>query len=270
MWGATYISYPFQKTLLVPASALSCVSCVHFSWLCTFHAHVYACKYFFNPFFQKWHKGTLTQPHIFSFWWRPGRKSSLTEWWSWTALSSLAGRHSNRPRGWTMPFLRVVGIDIWCNKRYNKNISGVLSAKHGLLFYDNQRFWFKDTNSRNGSWLNNVQIKAEQTVVLKEGDLLQLGRDSPTDKQILGKIKLFYPHEDSSLIPSSCAVLADTEDIQESSLEKTASFESLIEQLRKIEKRTPYEEDRFQRLQHADDHMKLFGSDIKEAHGSTF
>ena len=26
MWGATYISYPFQKTLLVPASALSCVS----------------------------------------------------------------------------------------------------------------------------------------------------------------------------------------------------------------------------------------------------
>jgi len=143
--------------------------------------------------------------------------------------------------------------------------SGVLSAKHGLLFYDNQRFWFKDTNSRNGSWLNNVKIKAEQTVVLKEGDLLQLGRDSPTDKQILGKIKLFYPHEDSSLIPSSCAVLADTEDIQESSLEKTASFESLIEQLRKIEKRTPYEEDRFQRLQHADDHMKLFGSDIKEA-----
>ena len=79
-----------------------------------------------------------------------------------------------------------------------------------------------------------MQIKAEQTVVLKEGDLLQLGRDSPTDKQILGKIKLFYPHEDSSLIPSSCAVLADTEDIQESSLEKTASFESLIEQLRKI------------------------------------
>ena len=55
-----------------------------------------------------------------------------------------------------------------------------------------------------------MQIKAEQTVVLKEGDLLQLGRDSPTDKQILGKIKLFYPHEDSSLIPSSCAVLADT------------------------------------------------------------
>ena len=101
--------------------------------------------------------------------------------------------------------------------------------------------------------------------MLKEGDLLQLGRDSPTDKQILGKIKLFYPHEDSSLIPSSCAVLGDTEDIQESSLEKTASFESLIEQLRKIEKRTPYEEDRFQRLQHADDHMKLFGSDIKEA-----
>ena len=95
--------------------------------------------------------------------------------------------------------------------------------------------------------------------------MLQLGRDSPTDKQILGKIKLFYPHEDSSLIPSSCAVLGDTEDIQESSLEKTASFESLIEQLRKIEKRTPYEEDRFQRLQHADDHMKLFGSDIKEA-----
>ena len=145
-----------SKELLVPASALSCVSCVHFSWLCTFHAHVYACKYFFNPFFQKWHRGALTQPHIFSFWWRPGRKSSLTEWWSWTALSSLAGRHSNRPRGWTMPFLRVVGIDIWCNKRYNKNISGVLSAKHGLLFYDNQRFWFKDTNSRNGSWLNNV------------------------------------------------------------------------------------------------------------------
>ena len=147
-----------SKELLVPASALSCVSCVHFSWLCTFHAHVYACKYFFNPFFQKWHRGALTQPHIFSFWWRPGRKSSLTEWWSWTALSSLAGRHSNRPRGWTMPFLRVVGIDIWCNKKYNKNISGVLSAKHGLLFYDNQRFWFKDTNSRNGSWLNNVQI----------------------------------------------------------------------------------------------------------------
>ena len=28
-----------------------------------------------------------------------------------------------------------------------------------------------------------MQIKAEQTVVLKEGDLLQLGRDSPTDKQ---------------------------------------------------------------------------------------
>ena len=104
-----------SKELLVPASALSCVSCVHFSWLCTFHAHVYACKYFFNPFFQKWHRGALTQPHIFSFWWRPGRKSSLTEWWSWTALSSLAGRHSNRPRGWTMPFLRVVGIDIWCN-----------------------------------------------------------------------------------------------------------------------------------------------------------
>ena len=96
-----------------------------------------------------------------------------------------------------------------------------------------------------------MQIKAEQTVVLKEGDLLQLGRNSPTDKQILGKIKLFYPHEDSSLIPSSCAVQGDTEDIQESSLEKTASFESLIEQLRKIEKRTPYEEDRFQRLQHA-------------------
>ena len=98
--------------------------------------------------------------------------------------------------------------------------------------------------------------------MLKEGDLLQLGRDSPTDKQILGKIKLFYPHEDSSLIPSSCAVLGDTEDIQESSLEKTASFESLIEQLRKIEKRTPYEEDRFQRLQHVDDHMKLFGSEL--------
>ena len=131
-----------SKELLVPASALSCVSCVHFSWLCTFHAHVYACKYFFNPFFQKWHRGALTQPHIFSFWWRPGRKSSLTEWWSWTALSSLAGRHSNRPRGWTMPFLRVVGIDIWWNKKYNKNISGVLSAKHGLLFYDNQKYFF--------------------------------------------------------------------------------------------------------------------------------
>ena len=113
-----------------------------------------------------------------------------------------------------------------------------------------------------------MQIKAEQTVVLKEGDLLQLGRDSPTDKQILGKIKLFYPHEDSSLIPSSCAVLGDTEDIQESSLEKTASFESLIEQLRKIEKRTPYEEDRFQRLQHADDHMKLLGQILKRP--STF
>ena len=29
--------------------------------------------------------------------------------------------------------------DILCNKKYNKNISGVLSAKHGLLFHDNQR-----------------------------------------------------------------------------------------------------------------------------------
>ena len=134
-----------SKELLVPASALSCVSCVHFSWLCTFHAHVYACKYFFNPFFQKWHRGALTQPHIFSFWWRPGRKSSLTEWWSWTALSSLAGRHSNRPRGWTMPFLRVVGIDIWWNKTNKEflNIAQIFEQCPNFFEHRSKDLWFK-------------------------------------------------------------------------------------------------------------------------------
>ena len=55
--------------------------------------------------------------------------------------------------------------------------SCVISSNHGIFHYTAGRFYFKDTNSRNGSWVNGQKVEAGQERVLSNGDIIKLADD---------------------------------------------------------------------------------------------
>ena len=80
--------------------------------------------------------------------------------------------------------------------------SSVVSRKHGMFFYREGRFFYKDSHSLNGTWINEEKIEGGQEKQLQDGDIIQIGVDI---HKILAKIMLTYPNVEDSVIPSSIA-----------------------------------------------------------------
>ena len=91
--------------------------------------------------------------------------------------------------------------------------------------YTAGRFYFKDTHSCNGSWVNGQKVEAGQERVLSNGDIIKLADDMVDcgDMQkIFAKILLTYPHVEDSVIPSSLEPV-------EFGLDKTGSWDDLLQ-----------------------------------------
>ena len=69
--------------------------------------------------------------------------------------------------------------------------------------YTAGRFYFKDTNSRNGSWVNGQKVEAGQERVLSNGDIIKLADDMVDCggmQKIFAKILLTFPQVEDSVI----------------------------------------------------------------------
>ena len=138
--------------------------------------------------------------------------------------------------------------------------SKVVSHAHGMFFYRDGRFYYKDNNSLNGSYINNVKLEQNKEKMLVDGDIIQLGSDIGEDDQtkVLAKILLSYPHVDESLIPDSYG-------LPEPDLDHTADLEELIEMLEKNRQKTPYEETSIKKMRLAIEKSRELGITEKEA-----
>ena len=97
-------------------------------------------------------------------------------------------------------------------------------------------FYYKDTNSRNGRWVNGEKVDAGQERVLSKGDQIKLADDMVDcgDMQkIFAKISLTYPHIEDSVIPSSLEPV-------EFGLDKTGSWDDLLQLLESKKTKTDY------------------------------
>ena len=83
--------------------------------------------------------------------------------------------------------------------------------------YQAGRFFYQDTGSRNGSYLNSAKLTAGVNKQLSDGDLLCLADPRDKDK-IFAKVHLCYPHVHDSLVPDSL------EGPLEKSLDRTAPY----------------------------------------------
>lgn len=50
-----------------------------------------------------------------------------------------------------------------------------VSRQHGRIVREASGVFYEDTDSRNGSWVNEIQVQAWQRVALPQGTLLRLG-----------------------------------------------------------------------------------------------
>ena len=66
--------------------------------------------------------------------------------------------------------------------------TGVVSRKHGVLYYQDGRFYYKDTNSLNGSWINGVKMEATKEQMLANNDSIQCRGSRLNKREIHRKI----------------------------------------------------------------------------------
>ena len=79
----------------------------------------------------------------------------------------------------------------------------VLSRAHALIMYEDGKFFFMDTGSSNGSFVNNIRLSKtgdqSKPTQIYNGDLLRFGSDvvdkakNVTQKCIVARVKLFHP-----------------------------------------------------------------------------
>lgn len=65
----------------------------------------------------------------------------------------------------------IIGRDVDCNVTVN---DGLMSGKHAVLLYKNDRYKISDNMSTHGTFVNNVDIEDEH-FELHDGDVIQLG-----------------------------------------------------------------------------------------------
>ena len=121
--------------------------------------------------------------------------------------------------------------------------------------YTAGRFYFKDTNSRNGSWVNGQKVEAGQERVLSNGDIIKLADDMVDcgDMQkIFAQILLTYPHVEDSVIPSSLEPV-------EFGLDKTGSWDDLLQLLKSNKTKTDYESTSIDKIHLAKQKAKELG-----------
>jgi pSer/pThr/pTyr-binding forkhead associated (FHA) protein len=53
--------------------------------------------------------------------------------------------------------------------------SNLVSLEHARIFFRNNSLWVEDLHSRNGTFLNDQQLQAEQPVAVRPRDILRLG-----------------------------------------------------------------------------------------------
>ncbi|CAL8106491.1 unnamed protein product [Calicophoron daubneyi] len=79
----------------------------------------------------------------------------------------------------------------------------VLSRSHALIWHKNGRFWLRDTNSSNGTFVNNTRVvkKKDEEYADREifsGDIIRFGVDvvehDTTHGCIIAQVKLYYPN----------------------------------------------------------------------------
>ena len=139
--------------------------------------------------------------------------------------------------------------------------SCVISRTHGIFYYRGGKFYYKDTNSRNGSWINSEKINADEEKVLKNGDNIKLGQDvvdCGEMQKIFAKILLTHPNVEDSLIPSSL-------DPMEASLDRTGSWDDLLQLFESNKVKTEYEKTSIKKLELARVKAKELGISKAEA-----
>ena len=126
--------------------------------------------------------------------------------------------------------------------------------------YTAGRFYFKDTNSRNGSWVNGQKVEGGQERVLSNGDIIKLADDMVDcgDMQkIFAKILLTYPHVEDSVIPSSLEPV-------EFGLDKTGSWDDLLQLLESNKTKTDYESNSIDKIHLAKQKAKELEARLKQ------
>jgi hypothetical protein len=69
----------------------------------------------------------------------------------------------------------TIGRDI--NSTIRITDDNLISSKHGTILYRNGSLYYKDEMSTNPSYLNGIEIMPGETVKIKDGDALKIGRN---------------------------------------------------------------------------------------------
>jgi hypothetical protein len=69
----------------------------------------------------------------------------------------------------------TVGRDINSNIRITDD--NLISSKHGTILYRNGSLYYKDELSTNPSYLNEIEIMPGETVKIKDGDTMKIGKN---------------------------------------------------------------------------------------------
>ncbi|KAF8568576.1 hypothetical protein P879_01835 [Paragonimus westermani] len=121
-------------------------------------------------------------------------------------LKCVQGSHPFRERTIVVHEVIKVGRSVARAKPSDTNAifdCKVLSRSHALLWYKNGHFWLRDTNSSNGTFVNNTRVvkkvldgQADREIF--SGDIIRFGVDvvehDTTHGCIIAKVSLFHPN----------------------------------------------------------------------------
>ena len=108
-----------------------------------------------------------------------------------------------------------------------------------------------------------MRLQPGEETRLTDGDKIQLGDDRDDAQgpdKIVAVVRLSYPNVNDTMIPSSLQV-------QDTQLDKTGSWEDLLNSLQSIENRSNFEEEKLQKVKVAMKLSKELGLTHREAVG---